>query len=57
MKDYKLSEIKKICKVKVGAVDGDNDAVCKKCPIHDWCFGELKYCIPAGWEIEKENNK
>lgn len=49
MKDYRLSEIKKICQTH-----GCND-----CPIYDDCwgnFGGLFPFMPAKWDIDGEEN-
>lgn len=53
MKDYKLSEIKKICE----KYSTDYDRFCEKCPLGNGVCGEIENA-PATWEIdekEKEN--
>lgn len=48
MKDYKLSEIKAMCK--------DEKCKCSKCKIKDWCFENMKH-LPITWQIDKEQPK
>lgn len=51
MKDYKLSEIKEICKQQSANYYGDE--ACIKCPIYNMCSLILQCDIlPENWEIE-----
>lgn len=50
MKDYKLSEIKKICE----KYSTDYDRFCEKCPLHNHVCRELEGA-PATWEIDERD--
>lgn len=52
MKDYKLSEIKKICE----KYSTDYDRFCEKCPLRNNVCRELEVA-PATWEIDEKEYK
>ena len=52
MKDYRLSEIKKICEEH----STDYDRFCGKCPLRNSVCKELENA-PATWEIDKRDIK
>ena len=54
MKDYRLSEIRDICKKQ--RPNGDN-GVCDGCPIFDVCINQLDAKLPCEWEIDFEYEK
>lgn len=52
MKDYKLSEIKKICEEH----STDYDRLCGKCPLRNGVCKEIENA-PATWEIDEKEYK
>lgn len=54
MKDYRLSEIRDICRKQ--RPDGDN-GVCDGCPIFDVCINQLDTKLPCEWEFDFECTK
>lgn len=49
MKDYRLSELKKICENQ--AMKNKGLWKCKDCPIQDFCFGNIDG-EPRDWDVE-----
>ena len=55
MKDYKLSEIKKICLEREKDFGKYDSSCCENCPVKNFCFSHLfDLGVPSTWELEEE---